>query len=387
MLAQLFTHPLPLTSLLALALALVWTAWRPGAVPAAVVLACGALLAWAVSGVARAQQRQLADKLVQLERRVDEQQAALERSEVRRSAVEADLRATEERYLLALRGSQDGLWEWDIASGAVHLSPRWKSMLGFEPQELANAKQAWHARVHADDRPAFDAALARHLSGADLCFDHEMRLLHKDGSVRHVLSRGAAIRRESGEPYRMVGLDTDVTRLRRVQAVLDAVADGTAGAFGERFFQAMVRHFARALEVDNAFIAECLDQPATKVRTLAYWSASKGLVDNFEFGLPGTPCEAVLNDGKVCFHPQDLANMFPREAGYEAYLGMPIIASDGRVLGHLALRHKQPLGDEVLVDRVYRIFLARAAAEIERMQALGRLAGLVSARNGGLSGA
>ena len=99
--------------------------------------------------------------------------------------------------------------------------------------------------------------------------------VHKDGSMRHVLSRGVAIRDESGAPYRMVGLDTDVTRLRRVQTVLDAVADGTAGAFGEHFFAAMVQHFARALEVDCAFIAECVDDPATRVRTLAYWSAAK----------------------------------------------------------------------------------------------------------------
>ena len=62
------------------------------------------------------------------------------------------------------------------------------------------------------------------------------------------------------------------------------------------------------------------------------------------------------------------------EAGFEAYLGMPITASDGRVLGHLALFNRKPLGDEVLVERVYRIFLARAAAEIERGQALARLA-------------
>lgn len=62
-----------------------------------------------------------------------------------------------------------------------------------------------------------------------------------------MLSRGVASRSDGGTPYRMVGLDTDVTRLRRMQALLDAVADGTSGAFGERFFEALVEHFARAL--------------------------------------------------------------------------------------------------------------------------------------------
>jgi len=224
------------------------------------------------------------------------------------------------------------------------------------------------------DRAAFEEAARRHLGGGDPRCEHEMRLLHKDGSVRHVLSRSVALRRENGEPYRLIGLDTDVTRLRRVQTILDAVAEGTAGAFGERFFAAMAQHFARALEVDCAFVAECIDQPPTRVRTLAYWAADRGLVDSFEFSLAGTPCDQVLNEARTCFHPQDLAQLFPRERGYEAYLGMPIIASDGRVLGHLALRHRKPLDDTVLVDLVYRIFLARAGAEIERLHALARLA-------------
>jgi PAS domain S-box-containing protein len=307
----------------------------------------------------------------------------LDELEQRCAEAEADLRATEQRYLLALRGSQDGLWEWDLASGAVFLSPRWKSMLGFDAGEIANDRGAWLARVHPDDRASFEAALERHRDGrsGDERFDQSLRLLHKDGSVRHVLSRGVAIRRDDGAAYRLVGMDTDVTTLRRTQAVLDAVADGTAGTFGAGFFAALVQQFARALEVDCAFIAECIDHaPPTRVRTLAYWSRSRGEVANFEFALAGTPCNEVLNDGRACFHREGVARLFPREAGYESYLGMPILASDGRVLGHMALFHSRPLGDEVLVDRIYRIFLARAGAEIERLQALDRLARLDAGR-------
>jgi len=367
-----FSHPLTLAPLLALGLALGWAMWQPGVVPTAFALSCAAVLVWAASLRSRTERSRLEARLAQLEHRCGEQSAALERSEAHRASAEADLRATEQRYLTALRGSQDGLWEWDLASGAVRLSPRWKGMLGFESDELADDKAAWTARVHPDDRAALEQALMSHLAGAQPHFDHEMRLLHKDGNVRHVLSRGVAIRRDSGEPYRLVGVDTDVTRLKRVQTVLDEVAEGTASAFGERFFAAMVKHFARALEVDSAFIAECVDWPATRVRTLAYWHSDKGPVDNIEFALSGTPCEAVVHTGQACFHREGLADLFAIEAGYEAYLGMPIVGSDGRVLGHLALRHRKPLGDEVLVDRVYRIFIARAAAEIERMQALAR---------------
>ena len=117
--------------------------------------------------------------------------------------------------------------------------------------------------MHPDDRAAFDAALQRHIDAHDgQPFDHALRLLHKDGSVRHVLSRGVAIRHVDGVAYRMVGLDTDITRVKRLQEVLDAVAEGTAAAHGEAFLPALVRNFARALQVDLAFIAAMPGRPA-----------------------------------------------------------------------------------------------------------------------------
>jgi PAS domain S-box-containing protein len=338
-----------------------------------------ALLAWlALSAARRAARRRDAwnARLAQLERQLAEQHGALERAEASRAAAEAELRAGEERYAAALRGSQDGMWDWDLASGRVQLSPRWKSMLGFEAHELADDLQGWRSRVHPEDRAALDEALARPLASGPAQdgarFEHELRLVHKDGSVRWVLSRAVALRRAGGAAYRVIGQDTDVTQLRRVSHVLQAVADGTAGAVGEAFFPAMVRHFAQALGLDCAFVAECADQPPTRVRTLAYWSDGT-LKDNIEFALAGTPCEAVVHTEQPALHRCGLARMFPREAGWESYLGLPIVASDGRMLGHLAFRHRAPLGDDVLVDAVYRIFLARAAAELERIQALARL--------------
>ncbi|MEQ1808199.1 MAG: PAS domain-containing protein, partial [Burkholderiaceae bacterium] len=219
-------------------------------------------------------------------------------------------------------------------------------------------------------------ALQGHLADPQSRFERQLRLLHQDGSVRHVLSRAVAMRHADGTPYRVLGLDTDVTQVRRVQTVLEAVAEGTAGAFGTDFFAALVRHFARAVEVDCAFITECADQPTTRLRTLAFWSRDAGLRENFEYALAGTPCDAVVNEARECFIPHGVGSQFPREKGFEAYLGLPLFASDGRVLGHLAFLSAKPRGEELLLGSVYRIFLARAAAEIERLQALGQLAAL-----------
>ncbi len=336
------------------------------------LVALALALGWAASASWRA--HGLQTELANTASGLSEARSALAREQAARAAAEAQVRATEERWQLALRGSQDGLWEWQLAHGRVQLSPRWKGMLGYGADELGATREDWLARVHPDDRAAFVDAMARLLDSGETRFEHEMRLLHRDGSVRQVLTRAVLVRGEDGRPERLLGLDTDVTRLKRVQCVLDAVAEGTAGAHGERFFAAMAEHFARALDVDCAFITECADDPPTRVRTLAYWSVDQGMRENFEFTLAGTPCAEVIEGGKSCFHPERLAELYPRARGWESYVGMPIVASDGRVLGHMALRDRQRLGDEVLVDRVYRIFLARAAAEIERAQALARLA-------------
>ena len=319
------------------------------------------------------------DEIESLERGIDalRQAAARRQSDAdeavqRRKQIEAALQVSEERYALALRGSSDGLWEWNLQSGAMQLSPRWKSMLGFADSELQGSRPAWRERIHPADLAAVEAALDAHLAGTSACYEQQFRMLHKDGTVRWVLSRGTAIRHASGKPYRMVGLDTDVTRVRRIETILGEVAEGTTGVYGDAFFRKLVYHFARALQVSCAFITECADYPTSRLRTLAFWSEGQ-YVDDFEYDLPGTPCETVVKDGQTCFYPRGVGQLYPVEAGYEGYLGIPLFASDGRVIGHLVFLDKQEMGEDMLIDSVYRIFTARAAAEMERMMALALL--------------
>jgi PAS domain S-box-containing protein len=368
-------HPAALMPLGLLAAALAWMALDPERPAAALAIVSALALGVALWRLERGRLDESAERIHGLEQNLGELRAALEHSEATRTAAETALRASEERYVVALRGSQDGMWEWDLGADKVVLSPRWKSMLGYASDELADTREGWLGCVHPDDRAPLQQALQRHLDSPDVRFDHEMRLVHKDGSVRWVLSRGVAIRHASGAPYRMIGMDSDVTRLKRVETVLDAVAHGTSGAFGDALFSAMVEHFARALEVDCAFITECADHPPTRVRTLAHWSEGR-CRENVEYALPGTPCEQVINGARMCFHRSGLHRLYPAEAGYESYLGIPIVASDGRVLGHLAFLDREVRGEEMLVESIYRIFTARAAAEMERKQALQRLSAL-----------
>lgn len=302
-----------------------------------------------------------------LERDLAATRVEAKRAEMERAQADDGRRLADERFALAVRSANDGLWEWNLASGQMELSPRWKAMLGYADHEVDATREGWRRCVVADDLPLVETTVEAHLQGRSERYELQYRVRHRDGGVRWILSRGAAIRHANGKPYRMIGLDTDVTELKRVEFILQEIAEGTAGESGDAFFRSLVRHFARALKAPCAFVTECVDYPTSRLRTLAYWS-DEGFVDNFEYALTGTPCEAVVQGAATCFHPRGVGTAFPAEAGYEGYVGVPIVDDRQRVLGHLAILDRKPMGDDVLVDAVFRIFTARAAAELARMR-------------------
>jgi len=124
---------------------------------------------------------------------------------------EQALRESEERYALAARGANDGLWDWNLMTNAIYFSPRWKSMLGFQESEVGGDPQEWLNRVHEADREQLRRRISDHLSGLTPHFECEARMLHKDGVFRWMLSRGITVRDSSGKPLRMAGSQTDIT--------------------------------------------------------------------------------------------------------------------------------------------------------------------------------
>jgi len=121
------------------------------------------------------------------------------------------LKESEERYALAARGSNDGLWDWNLSANVVHFSPRWKAMLGYQDGEIGDRPEEWLDRIHDADRERVKGDIAAHQKGLTLHFESEHRVLHKDGSFRWMLSRGVAVRDASGSVSRMAGSQTDIT--------------------------------------------------------------------------------------------------------------------------------------------------------------------------------
>ncbi|HEX3448647.1 MAG TPA: sigma 54-interacting transcriptional regulator, partial [Isosphaeraceae bacterium] len=153
-------------------------------------------------------------------------------------------------------------------------------------------------------------------------------------------------------------------------AALRAIVEGTARNTGEVFFESLVRHLARAIDVSYAFVAEFAGSNE-RVRTLAYWSKGK-LRENVEYDLAGTPCEDVVRGG-LCHHPLGVKDRFPDDRdlaamGIESYLGVPLLDGEGTVLGHLAVFDGRPMAPEPRLLFIFRIFATRAAAELERVR-------------------
>jgi diguanylate cyclase (GGDEF)-like protein/PAS domain S-box-containing protein len=121
------------------------------------------------------------------------------------------LKESEERYALAARGSNDGLWDWNLSANVVHFSPRWKAMLGYPENEIGDRPEEWFDRIHDADRERVKEEMAAHQKGLTPHFETEHRVLHKDGSFRWMLSRGVAVHDASGNALRMAGSQTDIT--------------------------------------------------------------------------------------------------------------------------------------------------------------------------------
>jgi PAS domain S-box-containing protein len=135
-----------------------------------------------------------------------------------RKRAEAALRENEERLKLAFAGAQEGVWDWNLETGAVVYSTRWKEMLGYADDEIEPHIGAWERLLHPDDVARAQQVNESVKQGAST-YEGEFHLRHKDGHYLHVLSRGYPVRREPGGPVvRIVGTHFDLTERKRAEA-------------------------------------------------------------------------------------------------------------------------------------------------------------------------
>jgi PAS domain S-box-containing protein len=137
-----------------------------------------------------------------------------------REAARRALLESEERWQLAVRGANDGIWDWNPSARRVYLSERWKSMLGYGPDEVGECEEEWFSRVHADDIAPMRRALERHLRGETEFYEFEYRLRCKNGRYKWILDRGQALFNNEGRALRVSGSHGDITEKHQAEAHL-----------------------------------------------------------------------------------------------------------------------------------------------------------------------
>lgn len=133
---------------------------------------------------------------------------------------ERALKESEERYALAMKGTNDGLWNRNLETGEVYFSPRWKKMLGYNDDEIPNLREEWEKRIHPGDYNGVINNLIDHFEDRTKHYVSEYRMRHKDGSYRWILSRGAILRDGYGNPIRIAGSHTDITERKEAKEKL-----------------------------------------------------------------------------------------------------------------------------------------------------------------------
>ena len=132
------------------------------------------------------------------------------RTEAELERAEQALRISEERFQLAVRGSNDGLWDWNILNNTLYMAPRFKEIMGCRDDEVGTTLEEWSSRLHPDDSEATWTAVQAHLRN-ESPYEVEYRLLHKSGSYIWIKARGQAVFDQNGSPTRMAGSIRDIT--------------------------------------------------------------------------------------------------------------------------------------------------------------------------------
>lgn len=149
-----------------------------------------------------------------------EQYVSLRADVTERMVAEVARMQSEERYALAVRGSRDGLWDWDLVTDQIFYAPRWCEMLGAVPGSLSDSPHEWFTRIASADLARFHEELTRHLEGKNDHFDMEVEMMHADGGHRWMLCRAAALRDEHGRAVRLSGSLADITELHEAKKKL-----------------------------------------------------------------------------------------------------------------------------------------------------------------------
>lgn len=253
---------------------------------------------------------------------------------------EAALRRSEERYQVAVRGSSDGIWDWNILTNELYVSPRYKELLGYDDHETDHVFSSLSSRRHPDDERSIAAAVAAHLSERKP-YDAEYRLRTKTDEYRWFRARGQAMWNAQGQAVRMAGSITDITDRKAAETALADAASELARRNTE--LQQARDHALAATKAKSEFLASMSHEIRTPMTAIV------GMAD-------------LLQETSLSAVQQEYVNRFSRATGSLLELINDILDLSKIEAGHLELE-SIPFDLHDLVDRTAESMAVRAHAK------------------------
>lgn len=259
-----------------------------------------------------------------------------------------------ERISLAMIGSNDGIWDWDLLSNHVYYSPQWKKMLGYEEDELENHFDTWKRLVHSDDRERVLVHAQDCIDGKESRYEVEMRMLHKNGSEIIVLSRANIIKDTSNtKVIRLVGTHVDITTRRKSEnfvketnEILKMIAKGVKSSI---VYDAIALMFEKRHPGMRCSLLELEDgkllHGGAPSMPKEYCEAVHGLEFGPEIGSCGTSTftgERVIVENIETDPKWKDIKQYALPHGMRSCWSEPIIDSQGKVLGAFGMYYDYP---------------------------------------------
>lgn len=288
-------------------------------------------------------------------------------SAIRTARIYEALRASEERYKELIESAKDAIFTLSPEGTFLSLNPAFESITGWPRTEWLG--KHFGSILHPDDLPLAIEVFQK-VMGGEVSPAFELRVQASSGSYI-VGELVTTPHMQNDKVVGLLGIGRDVTDRKRTEEALYAIIEKVSRKTGKEFFESLVLNLAKTLQMDSAIVGE-LSADEKRMRTIAVSSGGR-IVENFEYSLPGSPCEIVIAERALRFYPSGVQRLFPDDPllvdmRVESYIGSPLFDSTGNSLGILIAVDGKPLPNTRLAESIFRIYSVRAAAELERMR-------------------